>query len=80
MHEIMVSEEEATRCVKRGDYYAIRRCSLNCWRGRTRTNALNKEFSSADTVLDLSGTSALLKKHGLMVEDVDLHNSDELLR
>ena len=24
MHEIMVSEEEANHCVKRGDYYAIR--------------------------------------------------------
>jgi hypothetical protein len=42
-------------------------------------SALNKEFSSADTVLDLSGTSALLKRHGLMVEDVDLYKGGELL-
>jgi len=81
MHEIMVSEEEATRCVKRGNYYAIRPMLPELLDTSVpHVNALNKEFSSADTVLDLSGTSALLKKHGLMVEDVDLHNSGELLR
>lgn len=81
MHEIMVSEEEATRCLKRGDYYAIRPMLPELLDGEEpQMSALNKEFSSADTVLDLSGTSALLKKHGLMVEDVDLHNSGELLR
>ncbi|OGW24273.1 MAG: polysaccharide biosynthesis protein [Nitrospirae bacterium GWB2_47_37] len=81
MHEIMVSEEEAVRCVKRGDYYVIRPMLPEFMDGEVQQmNALNKEFSSADTVLDLSGTSALLKEHGLMAEDVDLQNSGELLR
>lgn len=81
MHEIMVSEEEATRCVKRGDYYAIRPMLPELLDGEeSQISALSKEFSSADTVLGLSGTSTLLKKHGLMVEDVDLNNGGELLR
>jgi len=81
MHEIMVSEEEATRCLKRGDYYAIRPMLPELLDGEEpQISALSKEFSSADTVLDLSGTSILLKKHGLMVEDVDLNDGGELLR
>ncbi len=81
MHEIMVSEEEANHCVKRGEYYAIRpmlpelRDSVE-----SEPNALSKEFSSADTILDLPGTIALLQKHGLMIEDIDLLQGGELLR
>ncbi len=81
MHEIMVSEEEATHCVRRGNYYAIlpmlpelRKLSKN------EPAALKKEFSSEDTALDLSGTVALLKKHKIMVEDIDLSHGEELLR
>lgn len=81
MHEIMVSDEEATRCLKRGDYYVIRPMLPELLDiSVPHVNALNKEFSSEDTVLDLPGTGALLKKHGLMVEDVDLQNGGELLR
>ncbi|MFA4910255.1 MAG: polysaccharide biosynthesis protein [Desulfobacteria bacterium] len=80
IHEIMISEEEATRSVKRGNYYAIRPMLPELMDGEEpRMSALNKEFSSVDTVLDLSGTSALLKRHGLMVEDVDLYKGGELL-
>jgi FlaA1/EpsC-like NDP-sugar epimerase len=80
-HEIMVSEEESTRCVKRGDYYAIRPM-LPELQGEeeSQINALNKELSSADTVLDLSNTVALLKLHKLMVDDTQSHMPDELLR
>lgn len=81
MHEIMVSEEEATRCIKRGDYYAIRPMLPELLDGEDlQVSALKKEFSSADTVLDLSGTNALLKRHGLMLEDVDSREGGELLR
>ena len=81
MHEIMVSDEEATRCVKRGDYYVIRPMLPELLDlSVPYVNALNKEFSSEDTVLDLHGTGALLKRHGLMVEDVNLRNGGELLR
>jgi hypothetical protein len=47
---------------------------------RHEVNALGKEFSSADVVLDMEKTVALLKKHKLMVEDVDLADSGEFLR
>ncbi len=81
MHEILVSEEEATHCVRRGEYYVIlpmlpelRKVSQN------EPAALTKEFSSEDTALDFVGTMALLKKHKIMIGDVDLSYSEELLR
>ncbi len=43
-------------------------------------NALTKEYSSADSVLDLKETIELLKKHHLMMEDVEISNREELLR
>ena len=81
MHEIMVSEEEANHCVKRGDYYAILPM-LPELRENTmqEPNALTREFSSADTVLDLAGTAQLLRKHRLMVDDVELSHDVEMLR
>lgn len=80
MHEIMVSEEEANHCVRRGDYYAILPMLPELRReARAEPNALTREFSSADTVLDFPGTEALLRGHRLMPEDVDADRS-ELLR
>jgi FlaA1/EpsC-like NDP-sugar epimerase len=81
MHEIMVSEEEAHHCVRRGKYYAIRPM-LPELRDNTapEPNALTKEFSSADTVLDYVGTVALLKQNVLMPDDVELSPATELLR
>ncbi len=81
MHEIMVSEEEANHCARRGDYYAILPMLPELRESGTReTNALSKEFSSADTVLDLAGTVALLARHRLMIEDVDFTQDAEMLR
>lgn len=81
LHEILVSEEEATHCVRRGNYYAIlpmlpelRKLSQN------EPAALKKEFSSEDTALDLAGTVSLLKKNKIMIEDIDLSHGEELLR
>lgn len=81
MHEIMVSEEEANHCVRRGDYYAILPMLPELREnGARETNALAREFSSADTVLDLAATIELLSKHRLMVDDVDLTQETEMLR
>lgn len=81
MHEILVSEEEANHCVKRGDYYAILSMLPELRQhGEPEPNALTKEFSSADVVLDLEDTVALLKKHQLTVEDVELSEIGEILR
>lgn len=81
MHEIMVSEEEANHCVKRGDYYAILPMLPELRENNTQEpNALSREFSSADTVLDLAGTAQLLRQHRLMVDDVELSHDAEMLR
>jgi UDP-glucose 4-epimerase len=81
MHEIMVSEEEIRHCVPRGDYLVIRPMLPELRHDAPgETNALTKEFSSEDMVVDLPGTVALLKRHHLMVEDVDLAAAGELLR
>lgn len=81
LHEIMISEEEVNRCIKRGDYYVIRPLLPELrHEAEGELNVLTKEFSSADSVLDLAGTIDLLKKHRLMIEDVNLANGTELLR
>jgi len=81
MHEILVSEEEAHHCIKRGNYYVILPMlpELRDTSGH-EPNALIKEFSSDDTVLDPADTLALLKKYHLMIEDVDFSQRSELLR
>jgi UDP-glucose 4-epimerase len=81
MHEIMVSDEEANHCVKRGNYYAILPMlpELNA-NTRAKRPVLAKELSSADNVADLKQTVALLKKNRLMVEDMNGANWEEILR
>jgi UDP-glucose 4-epimerase len=77
----MVSEEEAHHCVKRGDYYAILPMLPElAARTKEKRGALSREFSSADNVLDLEGTGALLKRHRLMPDDVEQAELGELLR
>lgn len=81
MHEILISEEEVHHCVRRGAYYAIQPMLPELKESSIKEpNALVKEYSSGDNVLDLAGTAALLKKHRLMVEDADLGGQSELLR
>ena len=81
MHEIMVSEEEANRCVRRGEYFAIKSMlpELNHLDEKER-QAITSEFSSADHPLDLEATKDLLKINRLMVDDVDPLVNGELLR
>jgi len=79
--EIMVSEEEAYHCVKRGDYYAILPMLPELHvEEEPVIKALEKEFSSADKVLDLDQTIELLKKNKLMIDDGDLAQGEELMR
>jgi UDP-glucose 4-epimerase len=66
-HEVLVSEEEVHHCVRRGDYYVIRPMlpELRGAKGR-ETNALKREFSSADHVLSFEATARMLKRSGLI--------------
>jgi len=66
-HEIMVSDEEANHCVRRGSYFAILPMLPELKRkSATEKNALKGEFSSADTVLGAKATLDLLRRHGLV--------------
>lgn len=81
LHEIMISDEEAPYSEERGEYYAIRPMlpELNP-AGPNPNSPLKKEFSSGDTVLDLTGTKALLSKYKLLIEDNASFTDEELLR
>lgn len=81
MHEILVSEEEMHHCVRRGDYFAILPMLPELRdAARSEANAFNGEYSSADHVLDLAGTTALLKRHGLLDPQAASAVAAELLR
>ena len=72
LHEILVSEEEAHHCVERGSYYVIRPMLPELQGASTAgPNALNKEFSSADVILDFAETEALLRNNNLMFKQED---------
>ncbi|MCC6611316.1 MAG: polysaccharide biosynthesis protein [Burkholderiales bacterium] len=81
LHEIMVSEEEANHAVRRGNYYAILPMLPELRdEAPNEPNALAKEFSSADNVLDAAGTVDLLHRNQLLPEDVTVSSAEELLR
>jgi hypothetical protein len=80
MHEVMVSEEEANHCVKRGEFYAIKSMLPEIARASHEPNALKAEFSSEQRILDLPKTIALLKRHRLMPGDTIKWDDGELLR
>ncbi len=71
VHEIMISEEEAWRTSERGRWYAIGPMLPELWEEPLEAGCLTKEYSSADDVMDLEETAALLRHHRLMLEDVE---------
>jgi UDP-glucose 4-epimerase len=81
MDEIMVSEEEARRSIVRGAYYAILPMlpELILHEDQRQPPALTKEFSSADEVLDLAGTHALLDRNRLLPGQAVVLDGGELL-
>ncbi|MFA4903608.1 MAG: polysaccharide biosynthesis protein [Desulfobaccales bacterium] len=67
IHEILVSEEEANRCFKQGDYYTIRPMLPELRQeGDLLGPCLRNEFSSANASLTYENTLELLRKHGLL--------------
>lgn len=67
IHEILVSEEEANRCFKHGDYYTIRPMLPELRQeGDLLGPCLKNEFSSAHASLNYGDTVELLRKHGLI--------------
>jgi UDP-glucose 4-epimerase len=69
VHEILVSEEEATRTISRGDYYVVLPMLPELRGSEEISSPLGKEYSSADDLMERSELATLLKKHELMVSD-----------
>jgi UDP-glucose 4-epimerase len=80
MHEILVSEEEANHCSARGGYYVIQPMLPELRAGKTAARALEREYSSANHVLNAKDTAGLLRRHGLMPEQAAAAEDGELIR
>lgn len=79
LHEIMVSDEECNHTIKRGKYYAIQSMLPELNHNNKIKQVLSGEFSSANSVVTLAETKTLLKNHCLLISNVNLSNSGELL-
>jgi len=75
--EILISEEESFRTVKRGKYYAISPMLPELAQPKTKP-ALNRQYSSGDDTLTLEETKNLLNKYKLMIGQTKM--SGEFLR
>jgi len=81
MHEILISEEEIHHTVARGDYYVIRPMLPELQEEDEAFEViLDKEYSSADHLMDYEDTVRLLKDNSLMIGDVDFEQDKETLR
>lgn len=81
MHEVLISEEEAHHCSRKGNYYAISSMLPELTNGKQfDPNTLKGEYSSGDEVMNLKETIGLLKRYRLTVEDVRLSSTGELLK
>ena len=80
MHEILVSEEEANHCSARGSYYVIQPMLPELRAAKYPPRAFEREYSSANHVLNAKDTAGLLRRHGLMPEQAMASKDGELLR
>lgn len=64
--EVLVSEEECHHVVKRGDFYVILPLLPELRGDEVPDQALAREYSSDEDLLDLDGTVGLLNRHGLL--------------
>jgi UDP-glucose 4-epimerase len=64
LHEIMVSEEEAYRTERDGEFYVIRATLPEVALHPVRKPALQGEYSSAHSVVGLEETRAILHRAG----------------
>lgn len=79
LHEILISDEEASFTVRKGEYFAIKSMLPELSGDIIKQKKIvEKEYSSNDSVLDLEGTVELLRKNNLL--EVDASNREELLR
>lgn len=79
VHEILVSDEEGWRTFDRGEHYAIKPMLPELIKEETGLQALNREYSSGDSLLSPEETRQLLEKHDLMVGQM-INEEGEFLR
>jgi FlaA1/EpsC-like NDP-sugar epimerase len=79
VHEILVSDEEAARTVRRGDYYVIQPMLPELDAATGESIVLRSEYSSADGVQSVEATETLLRERKLMLEDL-ARDEHEVLR
>lgn len=80
LHEILISEEESPRVVRRGEYYVIRPMLPELASEGVASSPLPfKEYSSSVDTLDPAGTAALLQRNGLL-DPASTRAAVELLR
>ena len=79
LHEILVSEEEAHRSIRRGDYFVILPILPELRLPDDGAPTLTSEYSSADDVMTAAATKDLLDRSGLLSID-EIRLEGELLR
>ncbi len=80
MHEILVSEEEANHCSASGSYYVIQPMLPELREAKYPPRAFDREYSSANHVLNAKDTAGLLRRFGLMPEQAEAFKDGELIR
>jgi UDP-glucose 4-epimerase len=79
IHEVLVSEEEAWRTIDYGDFYAVQPIHPELQRPDLAGPRLQREYSSADSLMTLEETKALLEANNLMPDQI-LQDGSEFLR
>jgi FlaA1/EpsC-like NDP-sugar epimerase len=79
LHELLISEEECHRAVRRNGYYAIGPILPELQSHDIDSELLGRPYSSADEVMTPTETHELLVSRGLMI-DHDLQLEGEFLR
>lgn len=79
LHEILISEEEAHRSIRRGDYFVILPILPELRHAEDEGSTLTSEYSSADDVMTAAVTRDLLSRSGLLSID-EIALDGELLR
>ena len=74
IHEILVSEEEAHRTVRRGDYYVIQSILPELRADTTPQTVLKGEYSSGDGPMTIPELHALLNRHGLLDDSYEFES------
>ena len=69
LHEALISEEESSRTMRRGTYFAIAPTLPELSTGATGEPFGGHEFSSADGVLDRGQLDTMIRANHLMIED-----------